>query len=142
MPKVHCHQKLTLESVVSLALENADAYRVVGLDFVSAALEEQATIGAALDPTLVGAMDYQDDNSAKTNGFQPLRSKDYRWNLGVQKNWDTGTLTSLTWSQDRVDSQFADLGAMGDVFVTNYKQSAAVLALEQSLLKNRCSRNC
>ncbi len=129
-------KKLTLPYVVKVALLHADAYRMIGLDYISADLEELGQIDPLTDTYLTGGWSYSDDNSTKTNPFQPLRAQSTQWNLGLQKGWSTGTTTSVQWQHDINDLEFGNLGPFGNSFITDYKQSVAVLNLEQNLLKD------
>ena len=99
--------------------------------------EEQSQFDSLTDTVLVGGTQYQDDNSVKTNPFRALRTKNWQWNLGLQKNWETGTKTSLSWQQDDTNRNFARrLGAFGNSFLRDFKQSSVILQLEQNLLKD------
>ena len=130
-------RKLTLPYVIKVALLNASAYKIIGLNYMTADLEKQAKIDPQTDTYLTGGTNYTDDNSAKTNGFQPARSKQFNWNLGVAKSWSSGTTTSLNWFQESNNLEFANLGpGFGNVFITNYKQSVASVNIEQKLLKD------
>jgi outer membrane protein TolC len=129
-------KKLTLPFVIQAAVVNAQAYRMIGLQYASAGLEEMGTIDSVTDTLLVSSGGYADDNSVKNNPFQPVRARQWQWSLGLQKNWGTGTTTSLGWVQEDANLEFANLGAFGNAFITQFKQSAAELTLEQSLLKD------
>lgn len=129
-------KKLTLPFVIKAAVLNAQAYRQIGLKFTSAHLEEMAKIDAVTDTQLVAGLNYADDNSVKTNPFQSLRSQQAQWNLGLQKKWEMGTVTSLSWVQQDVALEFANLGTLENSFVNDYKQSVAEIQLQQSLLKD------
>ncbi len=128
-------KKLTLPFVVQTALQKAQAFKVLQYDYASAEIEG-LRVGSLTDTVLTGSATYGDDNSAKTNPFQPLRSKQSQWSLGVSKNWGTGTTTSLRWVQEENDLEFANLGAFGNAFINQYKQTVAEVGLQQSLLKN------
>ena len=128
---------LTLPFVIKLALLNAEAYRLIGYDFATAGLEELGQLDPLTDTYFQAGGEYFDDNSQKTNPFQPLRAKKWEWNFGFNKNWASGTKTSIGWLYDTNNLQYpSSIGAFGSSFATEYKQSTAVLQLEQSLLKN------
>ncbi len=129
-------KKLTLPYVMKVALLNADAYRMIGLDYATAGLEELGQIDPQTDLYLLGGWSYNDDNSAKTNPFQPVRAQTNQWNLGLEKGWSTGTTTSLSWAHEMNDLEFSNLGQFGNAFITNYKQTVAVVNLEQDLLRD------
>jgi hypothetical protein len=114
-------KKLTLPYVMKVALLNADAYRMIGLDYATAGLEELGQIDPQTDLYLLGGWSYRDDNSAKTNPFQPVRAQTNQWNLGLEKGWSTGTTTSLSWAHEMNDLEFSNLGQFGNAFITNYK---------------------
>lgn len=130
-------KKLTLSLVVQQAIGHADSYRLVGLDYATAHIEEQATIDPQTDTYLQAGGSYADDNSAKTNPFNPLRAKRWEWNVGLSKNWSSGTSTSVGWIYDTNRLQFDNsLGAFSNSFISEYKQSTAQVQLEQKLLKD------
>lgn len=132
-------RKLTVPVVVEAALRSSDAARMIGYDFASADLEELG-VGATTDTNLSLSGTYTDDNSAKTSAFQPNREQRQDYELGIQKNWATGTNTSIGWIQNSYGAEFPPPqgGApdFSNAFLTHYKQSAAVVNLEQSLLKD------
>ncbi|MEM7646118.1 MAG: hypothetical protein AAF203_04340, partial [Pseudomonadota bacterium] len=130
-------RQLTLPYVLKVAMFNSEAYRIVGYDYATFDLEEMEKFDSITDPFLFADTAYLDDNSAKTNNFQALRAKTFSWNLGLGKNWSSGTETTLSWAYDANRFEFdPNLGAISNSFLTEFKQSAAVLRLEQSLLKN------
>ncbi len=130
-------KKLTLPFVIKTALENSEAYQILGLDFATAHLEEQGQVSSLTDTFLTAASTYTDENSVKTNPFQPLRTKQWQWDVGLQKNWSSGTLTKMGWVYDTNETELdSSLGGFSNTFLTQYKQSAFFLNLEQSLLKD------
>lgn len=128
-------KQLTLPFVIQTALQKAQAYKVLKYDYASAEIEE-TQVGSLTDTVLTGSATYGDDNSAKTSPFNPLRAKQELWSLGVAKNWQTGTTTSVKWIQEETDLQFGNLGAFGNSFISQYRQTVAEIGLRQSLLKN------
>jgi outer membrane protein TolC len=128
-------KKLTLPFVIQTALQEAQAFRMLKYDYASAEIEA-LQVGSVTDTVLTGGANYVDDNSVKTNPFQPLRARTSEWSLGVAKSWLTGTTTSLRWVQDQNDLEFANLGAFGNSFITQFRQAAAEINLQQNLLKN------
>lgn len=128
-------QTLTLPFVIKTAVEKAQAYRVLKYDYASSEIEE-LQVDSLTDTILTGSVGYSDDQSVKTNPFQPLRAQQTQWSLGVSKNWQTGTSTSLRWLQEQNDLEFANLGTFGNSFLNEYKQAAAEIQVRQSLLQN------
>ncbi len=129
-------KKITLPVVIKLALENADAYRIYGFDYATADLEELGQVSPLTDTYFTAGGQYIDDNSVKPNPFQPLRTKRWEWNTSLQKNWGTGTTTSLGWIHDTNALEFELPPGLAGDFLTDYKQSIASVQLEQSLLKD------
>lgn len=129
-------QKLTVNFVIKTALQKADSYKLIGYDYSTSELEEMGKVDSITDTVFVLDGSYADDNSAKTTPFQPLRTKHWNWSAGFQKNWETGTTTSVRWLQDSYNLQYGNLGTFGSSFLNQYKQSAAEISLEQNLLKN------
>ncbi|MCB0377717.1 MAG: TolC family protein [Bdellovibrionales bacterium] len=135
-------QKLTLPFVIETALKNSDQYRVVGLQFAQAKIEQEA-LESAEDFRFNSSANYMDNNSAKASQFQNARDKQWKWDVGFSKYWATGTKTLIKYQHDwnwaQLSSAFSNPSSpfsSGGFFLTNYKQSVGVLGLEQSLLKN------
>ena len=115
---------------------NAEAYKVVGYNYATAGLEEREIFDAQTDYNMFSSVEYSDDNSAKTNPFQPLRGQKLEWSLGVSKKWSSGTNTTIQWVHDNNQLEFdSSLGGFSGSFINEYKQSAVVVQLEQNLLK-------
>ena len=130
-------RKLTIAFVIKAALKNSSAFKLLGYDYALVDMEEKSRFDSLTDTILVGSTQYLDDNSVKAMPFRPLRTKNWQWNLGLQKNWETGTKTSLSWQQDDTNMEFSgSLGRFGDSFLRNFKQSFINLKLEQNLLKD------
>ena len=77
-------QKLSLPFIIKVALENAEAYRDLGLQYASAELVEDK-VRSFEDTVLAGAANYIDDNSIKTSPFQPPRIQSWNWEFGLNK---------------------------------------------------------
>jgi outer membrane protein TolC len=129
-------QKLSLDFVVQTALMNAEAFQILGYDYATAELEELGQVSPITDTYFTAGGEYVDDNSVKPNPFQPLRNRRWEWNMGLQKNWGTGTNTSVGWAYDTNNLEFELPPGLAGDFLTDYKQSMAVVQLEQSLLKD------
>ncbi len=130
-------KKLTLPFVIKTALENSDSYQILGLDFATAKLEEQGQVSSLTDTFFTAGTTYSDENSVKTNPFQPLRSKQWQWDVGLQKAWLSGTQTRMGWVYDNNEIELdSSLGGFGSTFLNQYKQSAFFLDIEQSLIKD------
>lgn len=130
-------KKLTLPFVIQMAIQNAEAYRVIAYDQATATLEELGQVSSLTDTYLQAGTTYSDENSVKTNPFQPLRTKQWQWDVGLQKSWATGTQTKLGWVYDNNELEFdGSLGGFANTFLSQYKQSAVALELQQNLLKD------
>jgi outer membrane protein TolC len=134
-------KKITLPFVIKTALENAEAYKILAYQKQTADLEELGKVESLTDTLFTASGSYTDDNSAKTSGFQPLRGKQWLYNLGLKKYWSTGTNTFLGWDYDTNLYQYPNNPGFSNIFVTEYKQSAAVIKIEQNLLKNSFGRS-
>jgi outer membrane protein TolC len=131
-------KKLTLPFVVKTALLNADAYRIIGLQFNEAELE-RLSLSAETDTIFSSGANYSDDNSVKSSAFSPERFKKWDWNLGFSKKWASGTKTSLGWVHEWNSGQYALSSgpiSFASAFVPEYKQTMATINIEQSLLKD------
>ncbi|MCJ8275548.1 MAG: TolC family protein, partial [Bdellovibrionales bacterium] len=132
-------KKLTLPFVIKTALMNADAYRIIGLQFNEADLE-MIGLSAENDTVFTSGANYSDDNSVKSSAFNPERFKRWDWNLGVAKKWASGTRTSLNWIHEWNSGQYAAIGGGGpsfaNAFLQEFKQTRAAINIEQSLLKD------
>ncbi len=130
-------KKLTIPFIIKAALKNSSAFKLLGYDYALVNSEEQSRFDSLTDTVLVGSTQYLDDNSVQTMPFRPLRTKNQQWSLGLEKKWETGTKTSLSWIQDDTNLEFGrNLGPFGNSFLRNFKQSAIRLQLEQNLLKD------
>ncbi len=75
--------------MIKTALENSDSYRIIGLKYKQANLE-QMSLSSEMDTVLFGETNYNDDNTVKTLDFQAARSRKSDWNLGFSKNGRLG----------------------------------------------------
>lgn len=130
-------RRLTLPYVIKVALKNAEAYKMLAYQYATADIESQV-VGAITDTSLSVDGVYTDDNSVKTNPFSPLRTKQWKYNFGLNKYWSSGTRTSLGWEYENSTSEFDQtfISGFGSGFATDFKQSTAVILLEQNLLKD------
>lgn len=129
-------KKITLPFVIQAAIEKADAVQILGYDYATAELEEMRELDPLTDTYFKAGADYIDDNRVQPNPFAPLRTQRLEWNLGFQKDWSTGTSTSVMWFHDVNALEFELPPGLSGDFLTDYKQSMAVVQLEQSLLKD------
>ena len=130
-------KKLTVPFIVKSALEKSLSFKLLGYDYASSHLEEQERFDSITDTYFVAGTQYQDDNRVQSNPFRPQRTKNLQWSLGIEKNWETGTKTSLLWKEEDTELDFArNLGSFGRSFLRDFKQSFVTLQIEQNLLKD------
>ena len=130
-------KKITIPFIIKAALKNSSSFKLLGYDYALVNSEEKSRFDSLTDTVLVGSTQYQDDYSVKARPFLPLHSKSKQWSLGLEKNWETGTKTSLSWTENDTNMEFGrNLGRFGNSFLRNFKQSIVRLQIEQNLLKD------
>lgn len=137
--------KLNAEYVVLRGIQSADAFRLLGVQWKAAQLEEDMQL-VPFDWNLRGSYNLLDNRFQVLNPFAPTRTQGWDWNLGLEKTFDTGTNVDVSWNHSRRDLEFDAIpasfrnpaGGSGGTgaFLNDFHQTVAQIKVSQDLLKN------
>lgn len=127
---------VSLDLVVALAMRNSDSFRAANAQAIA---KEAPRLRAeqAFAPVLTGSYTRLNDQLQTVGAFSPEEAELESWEVGVAKNFATGTRLEAEYSNNNNDLVFQNQSVPSTLLPpSNYSQSLVSLSLTQSLVKD------